>query len=288
MDKKKLLNKSGPLNYSRHQIPPPKQRPNVEEERTSLTFNLLEKGLADFSLPLLDESCTTANVEENIKKDLKVFLLEKDFSDFSPPLPSKSIAPTQDIANLRKALKALHQELLDDLRAIQKGDEFKSNTLLEVTSYFFALIDILSEKGVIDIDEVDKHAKQHHNRLSGQFSDQTKIVTIRGSEQDRTKEEVRIDCESRIHLCKAACCRMPFALSKEEILEGVIKSDVDMPYKIAQGKDGYCYHLDRNFFQCQCHRQRPVPCRVYDCRENKLIWDNFEEKRVSSKLEELF
>jgi hypothetical protein len=33
--------------------------------------------------------------------------------------------------------------------------------------------------------------------------------------------------------------------------------------------------------------QRPVPCRAYDCRDDKRIWTDFEKKVVSPELQTL-
>ena len=52
-----------------------------------------------------------------------------------------------------------------------------------------------------------------------------------------------INCENRIPLCKAACCRLPLALSKEDVQEGIVRWDLGHPYLIAQDKDGYCVHI---------------------------------------------
>ena len=92
----------------------------------------------------------------------------------------------------------------------------------------------------------------------------------------------------RIHLCKAACCRLRFALSRQDVEEGVVQWDFSHPYFIASGEDGYCRHLDRGCMGCSIHAQRPVPCRAYDCRQDKRIWSDFERRIVSPELEKLF
>ena len=35
-------------------------------------------------------------------------------------------------------------------------------------------------------------------------------------------------------------------------------------------------------------QNRPVPCHTYDCRQDKRIWSNFEERIVSPDLAKLF
>ena len=45
--------------------------------------------------------------------------------------------------------------------------------------------------------------------------------------------------------------------------------------------------MDRNKLNCAIHAHRPVPCRGYDCRKDKRIWENFEEKILSTELSKL-
>lgn len=100
-------------------------------------------------------------------------------------------------------------------------------------------------------------------------------------------ESVQIDCESRLHLCKAACCKLGFAVSKQDVEEGVVKWNFARPYFIAQAANGYYIHMDRNKLNCTIHAHRPVPCRGYDCRKDKRIWADFEAKIVSPELDKL-
>jgi Fe-S-cluster containining protein len=97
-----------------------------------------------------------------------------------------------------------------------------------------------------------------------------------------------IDCENRVHLCKAACCRLRFALSRQDVEEGIVKWDLSRPYVIQRGTDGYCGHFERGSRSCTIYQQRPVPCRAYDCRGDKRIWADFENRIVSPELETLF
>ena len=89
---------------------------------------------------------------------------------------------------------------------------------------------------------------------------------------------VEIDCENRVHLCKAACCRLPFALSTQDIREGIVRWNLGRPYMIEQGADGYCNHLERGTCGCTIYENRPVPCRAFDCRNDKRIWKDFEKQ----------
>jgi Fe-S-cluster containining protein len=167
-----------------------------------------------------------------------------------------------------------------------------SNTskLLESASFLYALIELLTEKGLIKIDELEEKKREVATRLLESFLDRGMGVAMQEDERDKYEfsETVEIDCENRVHLCKAACCRMSFALSQQDVEEGVIKWDLGRPYLIAQDKDGYCRHLDRDTNRCTVRERRPLPCRGYDCRKDTRVWLDFENRIINPDLEELF
>jgi hypothetical protein len=159
---------------------------------------------------------------------------------------------------------------------------------LEAASFVYALIEMLAEKGVISIEEIDARKALVAERLLQRFLKLDPGVALQEPEQDKYafQATVKIDCENRVHLCKAACCKMVFPLSRQDIEEGVIKWNLGRPYVIAKGRDGYCQHLDRNDLCCTVHAQRPLPCRAYDCRNDKRIWLDFENKVVNPELDD--
>lgn len=93
-----------------------------------------------------------------------------------------------------------------------------------------------------------------------------------------------IDCESRLHLCGAACCRLRFPLSFQDIGEGVVQWQRDEPYMNRRREDGYCVHCSGTSLRCQVYVQRPAVCRKYDCRQDGRIWLDFERRIVSPNL----
>lgn len=167
-----------------------------------------------------------------------------------------------------------------------------SNTtkLLESASFLYALIETLEEKGLVKIEELEEKKREVATRLLDSFLDRGMGVAMQDDERDKYafSETVEIDCASRVHLCKAACCRMSFALSQQDVEEGAIKWDLGRPYLIAQDSDGYCRHLDREANRCTVREQRPLPCRGYDCRRDERVWLDFEERIINPQLEELF
>ncbi|HEU4730340.1 MAG TPA: YkgJ family cysteine cluster protein [Kofleriaceae bacterium] len=91
-----------------------------------------------------------------------------------------------------------------------------------------------------------------------------------------------VPCAELIPLCQARCCTLSFALSTQDLDEGVIRWDYGQPYLIRQrASDGYCVHNDPDTRGCTVHGFRPRVCRGYDCREDKRIWTDFANRVVA-------
>jgi Fe-S-cluster containining protein len=167
-----------------------------------------------------------------------------------------------------------------------------SNTarLVDVSAFAYAAIELLAERGLITIAELDERKKIVAGRLIEQLRQEGVGAAYQDPEHEKYGFEstVQIDCASRLHLCKAACCRLRFALSRQDVEEGIVQWDFRHPYFIASSEDGYCHHLDRTTSGCSIHANRPVPCRAYDCRRDQRIWSDFEQRIVSPDLDHLF
>jgi Fe-S-cluster containining protein len=84
-----------------------------------------------------------------------------------------------------------------------------------------------------------------------------------------------INCSERLHLCKAACCKLNFALTPREVRGGKVEWDPELPYLIAHKANGYCSHCQADL-RCNIYEDRPALCRRYDCRGDDRIWIDFE------------
>lgn len=158
---------------------------------------------------------------------------------------------------------------------------------VEVASFLYALIELLNEKGLVSIEELDGRVPAVNERLRKKNHDKGVGVLIQedeGIDKYAFQGEARIDCENRIHLCRASCCRLPFALSRQDIREGVIHWDLGDPYIIEQTAEGYCTHLERPSCHCTVREQRPVPCRAYDCRKDQTIWLDFDNRVINPEI----
>jgi Fe-S-cluster containining protein len=184
----------------------------------------------------------------------------------------------------------LGKEVAQGFRDSHERVNQAASKALETASFSYALIELLKEKGLISYEELNDRQKVVKERLLKKFTEQgIGVMAIQEFGQDKYtfNKTVEIDCASRLHLCRAACCRLQFALSRQDIEEGIVKWDLGKPYMIAKGPDGYCRHLDQTSHRCTVWQNRPIPCRGYDCRQDERIWLNFEEGVVNPNLEEL-
>lgn len=179
-------------------------------------------------------------------------------------------------------------EVAAGLRYAHFRADANTGKLLEVASFLYAAIDLLNQKGLLDLAELDERKKKAAANLVEKFSGRGMGVVYQKPEYDKYNfaGEAQVDCENRIQFCHAACCKLRFALSKQDVEEGVVRWDFSAPYLIAKGPDGYCQHLHREQKCCTVHEQCPVPCRAFDCRNDKRIWLDFENKVVNPQINE--
>jgi len=185
---------------------------------------------------------------------------------------------------------SLRNEVAHGLEYTHNRANANTGKVLEVASFAYAAIELLIERGVFSSEDIDEKKNAVASRLVEKFRDDGMGVVRTEPEIDKYSfgGGVVIDCESRIPVCRAACCRLGFALSRQDVEEGIVRWDFGRPYMIAQGEDGYCRHLDRGSHRCGVYGNRPVPCRGYDCRGDKRIWADFENRVPSPDLDKLF
>lgn len=195
-----------------------------------------------------------------------------------------------DNGNQFKFFEELRKEIAQGFLYSHTRASTNTGKALEVASFCYALIELLEEKGIISIEELDGRKKVVATRLVKKFAEKGMGAFYQEPEYDKYKfnKETKVDCQSYIHLCKAACCRIfSFALSRQDVKEGIIKWDLGHPFMVAKDDDGNCKHLDRISYQCAIRDNRPVPCRAFDCRKDKRIWLNFEKKIINPDLKKL-
>lgn len=102
----------------------------------------------------------------------------------------------------------------------------------------------------------------------------------------QSRGTVPVDCESRIGICKAACCRIFCAyLTTEEVESGRYDWTVREPYALMRNRYG-CVYLQGG--GCACRRyddSRPTVCRGYSCAHDKRIWMDYDKRALNPQLE---
>lgn len=152
---------------------------------------------------------------------------------------------------------------------------------VETAATVFALTEILVRKGILTPEELEQGTSRLAGDLHADAMNSGLTVSLADSPDKYTLTDLpEIDCAERIPLCKAACCRLRFSLSEQDIREGVVEWTLASPYMNRQKDNGYCVHAG-DALQCTIYDERPSVCRRYDCRSDSRIWLDFEERRIN-------
>src|SRR5689334_19100974 len=174
-------------------------------------------------------------------------------------------------------------------RQVERGSFFTHTALgenrlrlNEVESFTYGLIDTLLAKGVVSAEELGEAAENVRGQIMS--TDQGVDVALRvETEEAATREPVQVDCAARMHICKAVCCKLDFALTQQEVESGKIKWDLGRPYFIRHEADGLCTHIDRGTGKCGVYQDRPATCRQYSCANDERIWKDFEKMELNTE-----
>ena len=190
----------------------------------------------------------------------------------------------------RTDFEILRDEIADGLMYSHSRENANTSKVLEVASFSYALIELLMERGLISVEELDQRKREVGQRLVEKFAEKGMGVALTDDAQDKYAYDrpVQIDCENRLALCRGACCRLRFALTVQDLEEGTVKWELGRPYMIRHQENGYCHHLDTETKGCGIYESRPIVCRAYDCSKDKRIWADFDNRIISPDLENLF
>lgn len=190
---------------------------------------------------------------------------------------------TQD--NLQNEKTSKEQDLARLERQIERGSLFthtivsrNANRIHETESFLYGVIDVLIEKGMLTQDEVLQGAAKVRQEMEEKGQTIGPGIALR-IEGDGTKQDDfgLVNCSERLHICKAVCCRLHFALTADEVESGKIKWDLGEPYYIRHEPTGCCHHLDPCSKGCSVYENRPGVCRQYSCAQDERIWKDFEK-----------
>ncbi len=187
-------------------------------------------------------------------------------------------------------------EILDGFLYSYRQLDTNAIKLYEASANLYSLIELLVAKGVIGVEELDQRKKAVENRLNKNFREAGIGVRVQNAGVDKynLEEESKINCENRKHICRAACCTFAYALSLQDIREG-IRWSLGKPFMNAKEPDGYCVHLNKDTLTCSIYERRPAVCRQYSCCNDHRVWldygkmilnpDIFKEKESSNSEE---
>ena len=110
----------------------------------------------------------------------------------------------------------VRDEIADGLRYVHFRADANTSKIVEVASFLYATIDLLKEKGLIEVEQLDERKREATNNLVTKFSERGMGVVYQKPEQDKYSFEggAKIDCENRLSQCHAACCKLPFGYQR--------------------------------------------------------------------------
>jgi Fe-S-cluster containining protein len=146
--------------------------------------------------------------------------------------------------------------------------------LNQLQAVVHGLADLLIAKGVVDSSELGQAMQRVDEELRQRGEQLGPGTLIRVETIEDQPPTATVDCESRLHICKAVCCRLNFALSVAEIEDGHARWDLGQPYHIRKQPDGCCVHQTGK--GCAIYDHRPGVCRRYSCAKDPRIWSDFE------------
>jgi hypothetical protein len=146
----------------------------------------------------------------------------------------------------------------------------------------YALVDLLIAKGVISSRELNARREMTHEVLREEFARDPLQVFLDPTLDKYSLEVECMNCRDRIDLCEARCCKLSVALSIQDLDEGIIRWNYGRPYMLATTEDGYCIYSDPESRRCTIYENRPAICRVYHCRADERVWQDFEAKTLAA------
>ena len=141
-----------------------------------------------------------------------------------------------------------------------------------------ALIDELASNDMLDLEAFKERRQKIYAK---ELEEQENYLLCRiNREPDKYSmtDLPYIDCHNLLETCKARCCTFSHVLSKQDLKEGDIEWDLMGPYIIKYDESKYCIYNCKESRVCNIFEKRPASCRSYDCRSDKRVWKNFENK----------
>ena len=191
---------------------------------------------------------------------------DDDIDESPDPTPDARQTGAVTVREYEDGLRFVHIMAMQSRLALEK-----------VEAQLAAVTKVLQESGTVDEAKVVSRLVEERQDARSRLSHEAHVSV--GPAQNKFElQEPDVDCASLLHLCKGRCCRLTFALTFQDLDEGVVKWDYAHPYRIRQREsDGYCVHNSAQH-TCSVYQHRPGVCRVYDCRHDQRVWIDFENK----------
>jgi len=146
----------------------------------------------------------------------------------------------------------------------------------ENEGFLYGLIDYLIEKNGLSPEVLKQYVTNVKNEIQQKGEVLHTGVALRLDKEQKEDSFTPVNCAERLPVCKAACCKLNFALSPDEVESGKVKWELGHPYFIRHENNGCCSHLDSGKQCCSIYDDRPKVCRQYSCANDKRIWKDFD------------
>jgi Fe-S-cluster containining protein len=189
-------------------------------------------------------------------------------ADEANPGSEMQMAPSEEMrVDLDDSSRFLHQ----------MGMQTKLD-LSDTTARLHGLIEELIANGAVSMRKLEERTERARGEERERTAKQATVHVSPSIDKYSVTDLPDIPCASLLHLCKARCCKLTFALSFQDLDEGVVRWEYGMPYMIRHAEDGYCVHADSQTRRCGVYEKRPLVCRQYDCRKDARVWADWENK----------
>ena len=171
-------------------------------------------------------------------------------------------------------------ELDRALRFLNNAITHMRDELLQLGAQVVTLTRKLEDKGAVRQEEVlaELPAAVAEVRLNDESSPPLRVDLRETLADKHAVESPPIPCAELLPLCKARCCTLTFTLSTQDLEDRQVRWDLARPYWNLRRPDGYCVHHESAGGGCSIYQHRPVPCRTFDCRRDRRIWTDFDQR----------
>lgn len=166
----------------------------------------------------------------------------------------------------------------DGLRFVHVMNMQVKHDLFEASSQLSALVEELIAKGKLDPSALGARRERIKQREMGRQRQQAHVQVSDIFDKYSMEGLPEIPCAELLPICKGRCCKLYFFLAFQDLDERIVEWDYSLPYQIRKRADQYCVHSDPSAHTCTVYEQRPGVCRKFDCRSDKRIWLDFEQR----------